>query len=286
MHDPWSGNPYQPAGDRLLAKCTAHLERRVVRTADAICLATDEAAAALAARYSAIPRAQFRVLQNGYDPADFPPLSDQLIAGARPVRFVYTGSLYAGRDPFPFLRALSRLIADGRANRTDIRVEFIGDCAVSNGVRVQQVVTDLGLSDVVTVSPPVSYSEALRRLSEADVLLLFAQRQPEQIPAKVYEYLHLNRFVLAFTDGATGRLMREAGAGLVVGPDDDAEAALAEVLARRRAGTLARAAGSGDRLRRYQASALAGELAALLDSLVDRQPGAFAAVQGGARDRD
>jgi len=145
-------------------------------------------------------------------------------------------------------------------------------------------VTDLGLADVVTVSPPVSYSESLRRLSGADVLLLFAQHQPEQIPAKVYEYLHLGRFVLAFTDGATGRLMRETGAGLVVGPDDDVEAALADVLARHRGSEIARPAGSDDRLRRYQARNLAGELVALLDSLVARPPDACVSAQGGVRD--
>jgi glycosyltransferase involved in cell wall biosynthesis len=284
MHDPWSGNPYQPAGDRLLARCTAHLERRVVRRADAICLATDEAAATLADRYPGVPRDRFRALYNGYDPADFPPVSDRPITAARPIRFVYTGSLYAGRDPFPFLRALSRIIADGRANPADIRVEFIGDCAMANGTPVGQVVADLGLSDVVTISPPIPYSQALLRLSEADVLLLFAQCQPDQIPAKVYEYLHLGRFVLAFTDGATGRLMRETGAGRVVGPDDDVEAALADVLARYRAGDLAQPAGSGDLLRRYQAHDLAGELATLLDRLVARRPGASGAVQGGARD--
>jgi len=273
MHDPWAGNPYQPAGDRLLGKCTAHLERRVARTADAVCLATDEAATALAERYPECPRERFRVLYNGYDPADFPPARDRRSPGIPPIRFVYTGSLYAGRDPFPFLRALSRLIADGRVRPSDVRVEFIGDCAVANGVRLQAVVTDLGLSDVVTMSPPVSYPEALRRLSEADVLLLFAQGQPDQIPAKVYEYLHLDQCVLGFTDGATGRLLRETGAGVVVGPDGDAEAAVADLLDRHRAGTPGRPAGSADRLRRYEAPALAGELAELLDALVARRSG-------------
>ena len=239
MHDPWAANPFHPAADRFQARCTAYLERQVVRSADAIGMATEEAAAAMAARYPGTPRRRFQVLRNGYDPADFPNVADRTSRSAGPMRFVYAGCLYAGRDPFPFLRALAKLIAEGRVQAADVHVEFIGDCETANGISIRHVAAELGLSDVVSISPPVSYPEALRRLSAADVLLLFAQNQPDQIPAKVYEYLHLNRFILAFTDGASARLLSEIGSGRVVGPEDDVESALMDLFVRHRANGLA-----------------------------------------------
>lgn len=270
LHDPWVGNPFHESDDRLQARCTVFLEQLVVRTADAVCMATDEAAAAVAARYPAVPVGRFHVLHNGYDPADFPPAPTGPGATAGPVRFVHAGSLYGHRDPLPFVRALANLVARGQVGPAGVRVEFIGDIEPRKAEAVRREVADRGLGDVVTLCRPIPYAEALDRLAAADVLLLFAQGQPDQVPAKVYEYLHLNRFVLSFTDGATARILREAGAGRVVGPGDDVDAVLADVVGRHRAGRLAGLAGPARCLDRYQARPLAGELAAILDRLAIR----------------
>jgi glycosyltransferase involved in cell wall biosynthesis len=259
MHDPWAGNPYHPPGDRLQDRLTHYLERKVLRSADAICLATDEAAAALVERYPAI-RDRIHVLCNGYDPADFPNVADRPQSG--PLRFVYAGSMYGCRDPFPFVRGLAAAM---NGYHDDVRVEILGDFEPRKEALVRQELRELGLSNVVTILPPIPYAEALARLSAADVLLLFAQGQPDQIPAKLYEYLALDRFVLAFTDGASARLVREADAGRVVGPNDDSAAAVTDVLDMHRKGHLRKWCGNSSRLEKFQARHLAGELASLLD---------------------
>ena len=84
-------------------------------------------------------------------------------------------------------------------------------------------------SRVAQIAPPYR-TRKCGADAAADVLLLFAQGQPNQVPAKVYEYLHLDRFVLAFTSGATARILDKAAAGTVIRPGEDVAAAIGEYL--------------------------------------------------------
>jgi hypothetical protein len=59
-------------------------------------------------------------------------------------------------------------------------------------------------------------------MHDADMLLLLAQRQPEQIPQKLYEYLGARKPILAFIDqgGDCWKLLQDvAGHFLVADPD-------------------------------------------------------------------
>jgi glycosyltransferase involved in cell wall biosynthesis len=65
----------------------------------------------------------------------------------------------------------------------------------------------------------VSHQEALGWMLRADLLCLFAQGQPEQIPAKAFEYLAAGAPILAITgEGATGDLVLKSGGSVV--PDE------------------------------------------------------------------
>jgi glycosyltransferase involved in cell wall biosynthesis len=215
FHDPWSDNPFHQHG-ALLSRIERWLERRVIENCDVIAPATDEAATRVRQRFSG---RDVITIPNGFDPADFQPI-DCSSRRDRRLTFVYTGALYGPRDPYPFLAALTHLIRRGDLSANDVRVRFIGDCEWAAGRPLRDVIVDLELQSVVEVSPPVSYPEALRSLAEADVLLLFAEGQETQIPAKLFEYFQVGRSILAFATGASARLIREGKAGKVVESSD------------------------------------------------------------------
>src|SRR5262249_12305208 len=65
--------------------------------------------------------------------------------------------------------------------------------------------------------------ETIRRMMQADLLLLLAERFIIQIPGKTYEYLRAGRPILAITpEGALANFLRRTGVGWVVDPKDDA----------------------------------------------------------------
>ena len=135
------------------------------------------------------------------------------------------------------------------------------------------MVQELGLEGVVELIPPVPYAEALGRLAQSDILLLLAEGQPFQIPAKLFEYLHIRRPILAFCTGATARVVRETQAGQVVTSDrpDLIDAAILTYAAEHASGPMTCNA-STDQINRYRADVLADSLARELESaLAERQ---------------
>ncbi|MES1164919.1 MAG: glycosyltransferase [Verrucomicrobiota bacterium] len=266
LHDPWVSFDAPPT-DWALQRGASYLERQVLSAANDVLLATDEARSRYLARYPVLPPSKLGVMVNGYDPVDFPAAPAPAPTTAPgPLRFVHLGTIYGGRDPLPFLAGLASLISTGVLDRRAVRVDLIGDCEPLAAVNA--AVAAGGLAGVVNVAGQIDHAEALARMMNADVLLLLAQGQPYQIPAKLYEYLHAHRFVLAFTDGASARVIEETGAGRVVGPGQDAAPALREIAELHRTGQLARWAAAPEKLAPYQARHLAGLLAGRLNALV------------------
>ncbi|MBX3260554.1 MAG: glycosyltransferase family 4 protein [Labilithrix sp.] len=273
LHDPWADFEDREERSRNIRRAQLFFERRILEQADEVLFATREARDGYAARFPGVRRDKLGVLVNGYDPADFPSAdspstgSPSAERDARPLTFVHVGTIYGGRDPRPFLEGLAQLVTSKALDPRDVEVHFLGGC--DSREAVERAVADAGLAGAVTLHGVVDHEEAIRRMLTADVLVLLAQEQDYQIPAKLYEYLSAGRFVLAFTGGASATVIEDAGAGRVVGPRDDVAAALADVLARHRDGRLAGHHVSRARLRRYQADHLAGELAARMDRLVE-----------------
>ena len=95
-------------------------------------------------------------------------------------------------------------------------MNFVG---FTPGVRERAI--QLGLADVVTVVDFMKYEECVDLLHHSDVLLLFAQGQPLQIPTKFYDYIAVGKPILVFAeDGATADLASRLPRAPVVGPDD------------------------------------------------------------------
>jgi glycosyltransferase involved in cell wall biosynthesis len=268
FHDPWACNPFLRRSVPGLDRVDSWLEAAVVRACDRIVGATEEASAALAAAHGAADRCL--TLHNGFDPLDFPSPAEVRRTDSR-LTFTHTGSLYGHRDPRPLFESLARLVAAGRIRAEAVRVCLIGDCERAAGRSVREMARELGIDSIVEVMPLVPYPEAIARLMQSDVLLLLAQGQPRQIPAKLYEYLHVGRRILAFTDGATARVVRDTRAGEVVTSDepDSVDAAVLTLVAKHEAGSLNRGIPT-ERIERYRADRLAAALARELDEAISR----------------
>src|SRR6266850_5273722 len=115
-----------------------------------------------------------------------------------------------------------------------VGVRFIGACRSIGTVSVEKEIDTLGLTDVVHLQDPIPHVAVKAIIEEADVLLLLAQQQPDQVPNKLYEYLGTRRPILAIADadGETARMLNQVGGHHVVTGEDEAEVehALTEVL--------------------------------------------------------
>ena len=133
----------------------------------------------------------------------------------------------------------------------------------------------LGLADRVELIDHVPRRESLRLQRDSDALLLLIPeaggRGRGVLSGKVFEYLAAERPVLAVVpeDGAAAQLIRDTGAGIVAGPDDEAaiRTALVELHAQWREGSLDGTPLSPEWREKLSRATRVEELAELLESL-------------------
>jgi glycosyltransferase involved in cell wall biosynthesis len=218
FRDPmWQGDyPPDPAVNRYWKQ----LESRVVERADRVVLTTPSAVEEYAARFAALPRERFVLLENGYDEETFSRIDPARLRGRRapcdPLRLLHSGIIYPSeRDPQHLFRAIAELKAAGKLVAQDLQLTLR---ASANEARYRPMLEQLRITDIVKLEPPIGYLPALEEMLTADgLLLLQASNCNAQIPAKLYEYLRADKPILALTDpaGDTARTLHRVGAGLV-----------------------------------------------------------------------
>jgi glycosyltransferase involved in cell wall biosynthesis len=237
-------------GQRLVAQLVAHFADAVVGVTPAI---VDEMRELGAERTAMIP--------NGSDFDDFDGLEYR--RGER-FRITHTGTFFGKRDPRPFLEAVER-------SGLDVVARFVGGLRAADREWAEQ----RGLSDRIEELPHVPRRKALELQRDSEALLLLlpeAGGRGRTVPSgKIFEYLAAERPILAAVppDGAAAQIVREAGAGIVVAPDDvqSIESALSGLVKRWEAGKL-NGSPLGPELReRFSRRSRSRELADLLRSL-------------------
>jgi glycosyltransferase involved in cell wall biosynthesis len=206
------------------------IARLVARNADAITCVSDAIADEIRERS---PNGPVVTISNGSDFDDFAGLER---TPSERFRLTHAGSFFGKRDPRPFLTALKESDLD------NVVVRFLGDFRATDRDWAQT----LGLGDRLELIPYASRRRSLELQRDSEALLLLIPdaggRGRGVLSGKVFEYLAAERPILAVVppDGAAADLIRDAGAGLVVGPDDveGMANALRDLHARWRAGTL------------------------------------------------
>lgn len=228
LRDPWSDQDHwrPEIHSRLSRSVNRWLERRAVASADAIAVTTLGYAQVLRQRYPA-KQDLIQLILNGFEGGveASPPPHGRL-------DLLYAGSLYYNRDPFPLLRAILKLVSRPDVDRGRVSFRLFGHCGSWGGVRLPDWIAQHGLDDCVSVHPAVPAAAIRRLMAQSNVLVNFAQGQPMQIPAKMFEYIAARRDMLLLTeaDSDSAWLGRQAGCAQIV-PSGDQAAADAAVAA-------------------------------------------------------
>jgi glycosyltransferase involved in cell wall biosynthesis len=258
LRDPLVANPHRRSDTTAArARQTANerLAKLVAKRADAISAVSDAIADEMRDLGA---RGVVRTIANGCDFDDFAGL--EYHPAAR-LRITHTGSFFGKRDPRPFLQAL-------HDSGIDAVARFVGDFRHTD----REWAETLDLGDRLELVPYAPRAESLRLQRDSEVLLLLVPdaggRGKGVLSGKVFEYIAAGRPILAVVppDGAAADLVREAGAGVVVAPDDieGMAAALRELHTRHQNGGLPAVELPDDLRNRLSRRARAEETAELL----------------------
>jgi glycosyltransferase involved in cell wall biosynthesis len=267
FRDPWAANPWHYRQRPWpLGGIEAQLEQCVLASAAAIVARTPEAAALLAERGGRVHDRRFTTIPGAYD-------ADEIAAARRLAKkhagtFVLThaGRFYGPRSPVPLLTAIARLAETPElAQRLELRL--VGE----RDPRVQALAERLGIAPLLRQVGLASHLQTMQHILESDLAVVVQPATGVQVPSKVYEYLGCGVPILALTgEGATARLIREARAGVVV-PPNDVEAIAAAIRAFCTGGVAAESVRPDPEVvGQFEASAVIGRVADLLESVSDR----------------
>ncbi|HMH50449.1 MAG TPA: glycosyltransferase [Candidatus Acidoferrum sp.] len=226
FRDPWVNNPGKSRSIRSTLSDTfdRRAEAAVVKRADAVLSTTAQLRRQFLDRYPG-RATRFHTVINGVDYDDFTGVRNHANLKFTIAHF---GTMYYKRSPDPLFAAARFLVDAGVLPRETVALVFAG--CTEDGIDLQAAARRHGVSELLEMVGLVSRPRALEMMVNAGALLLFAQDQPLQIPAKAYEYIASGRPIIAVTgEGATADLIRRTGAGTVVG-GDDAEALRAAIL--------------------------------------------------------
>lgn len=206
--DRWVGNPHLSVGERA-----DMLERRLLGRA-AVVITTSEG---LARDLSEDALGGVTVIPNGFDPRVWAGALTPEAAAVRttphtPLRIVHVGTIYESSRPVALIDALTALPA-GTAS-----LALYGDIPAEVVDRAHAAAPAVSLHGVVPAA------EARAVVATADLGLSFETGAPEQIPAKIFDYV-ASRTPAIFV----GRADHEAAAilarcGLLVGVAESADA--------------------------------------------------------------
>lgn len=219
MRDPWSlvHRLQESIASPLWLWLATHYERRVMSNATLVTLNTDATRDAMRAAYPQ-HAAKIDVVRNGSD-------NDQLPPAKRDSRFRlrFAGSIYLDRDPRTLFMAAKRLITELKLTPQQFLIEFVGQVYRYAGTPTLLIAQEEGIKDYVRVRGLVPRKQALEFLAGATMLLSLPQDSDFAIPAKIYEYVRFEAWmlVLATPGSATGQLLEGTEADVVDHQDVD-----------------------------------------------------------------
>ncbi|NIU02070.1 MAG: glycosyltransferase [Nitrosopumilaceae archaeon] len=216
--DPWIASTWRPSKASLLEKLQSFLEKFIVTHSDFLIANTNELAQDFVERLN-VPEKKVDVLTCGYDDADF--AYDFFDKSNHSFTITHTGSFYRRRNPKNFLKAVKILLDKGLILPDKVVINFIGSMSI-NDAGLNELFDDPLLKKIIHQESWVPHKQAIEYLWQSDVLLVVQPGTYLQIPAKLYEYVALQKPIIALAEenGAVGNIIRREGWGETINNDN------------------------------------------------------------------
>ena len=162
----------------VIGRATQGVRPRGLEASDLVVSVTESLREKLRQRYHSEPADKFPLLPNGFDPAIQPAMAPRTQRTGK-INVTYMGTLYGQTSARYYLDALDALPDEIRSSFT---THFIGRIAA------EELATQQNRRSEVTVHGFLPQAEGLRRLADAD-LLLVNMTDPVCHTGKIFEYL-------------------------------------------------------------------------------------------------
>ena len=261
MRDLWSQYHRYDFG-KLRHRLDTWLERRTLARAAAVVVVSEPRARRLRGLH---PLKRIESVTLGFDPRHFDP--NGVSPSRRVLTITHAGKL-KGQDALHYFKALAELIQEGSIPAERITSRFWGPVDEEQ----KQIAREFGLEKTVVFYDLVPRAEVLRRELESHLLLLFTWHDPSEPGihfGKLFDYLGARRTILGVGDHpeVIAEVLARTRAGVHLTSVAAIKRFLLECYAEVTATGFVPYDGDSQEVDRYSYSSIAGEFAAILDSV-------------------
>ena len=218
--DDWLGNPRHTYPTKLHRTLHSVLERWVLRRASYVTAINDVIVKSIEHRHQLSGSKKVAIIPQGFDSADMLNSFDQVTNCTGKFKILYTGVFYDAQKPDTFLYALARAIDVAGIPADRIRATFLGLVPSY----FNEMVSKLGLEEVVEYRGYVDHTETVKSMLNADVLwMIIGHRKGAEgiSTGKLYEYMGTLKPILALIpNGTARRALKPYKAARICDPDD------------------------------------------------------------------
>lgn len=275
--DLWTGDVLRAWVPAWRQRLELAMERRILATASAVVTVSEPKSTVMRARLPPGGPCPVVTLTNGYDVEEFEGVEPE--GGKVGIfRIVYAGRLFKNRRGYELIQAAGLLLQESPQYRGRLSIEYYGGVAPEIALRMQALVEEFSLSEVVHFFPDVSYQRSKALQKGADALLLIVdsgETSSGVIPGKLFEYIAARRPILCIAvPGATTEIIAKGRLGEAIPPGD------VEGLTMALKGMLDRASSpfepDEEYLMTFERGRIVEQLANLLDEVVSKSRGGSA----------
>lgn len=218
FRDPWIFNPFRSKKNRLLEALDNFLEKNVLKHATKVIVTSEIYKEEFLKKYSFLNSEKVFYVPNGYDSEDFteiikyPKNSDK-------ISIIHAGNFYGQRTVRPFLEAIFNIFQN-YPNAKE-KMEFVQYGSLDP---IGEDFIIKNPNPMVKVRNFIPHNESLKRMVNADWLLLVPGPGKGTMSGKFYEYLASEVPILALVDeGSVREIIQNNDCGIVLMPDDVAK---------------------------------------------------------------
>lgn len=170
--------------------------------------------------FPGLARERTHLLPNGWEPEDFvaPDSPEAEAQRMGPIRLAHVGTLSGHTSPRHFVDALDAALQAEPAWRHKLTIEFVGRRSPAEHAELMRC----RHADIISTVDHVSKAEAVRRMQQADALLLLAAPELQRyLPGKLFDYVAARRPVLVcgWPGESSTALIDQLGMGVLCQPD-------------------------------------------------------------------
>lgn len=214
FRDEWINNAdYIIDEETLDFEIQKYMENTVVEKCDKIITTTPHASQNFVDRYNLNDKKVYTIT-NGYDEEDFYKIKEN--KKNNKFTIIHNGSCYLNRSPQTFFKAVRNLIERGFLDKSKIEIIFVG----KNDAKVmEESKIEIEEYNILREVGYCSHNKSLELLTNSHLLLLILgslQKQKSVYPGKVFEYLKIEKPILAISPqgSVVENLLKETECGV------------------------------------------------------------------------